>query len=179
MSTGYTHSPYTGNGGRPRQYDIQPWRKWAYYGGGVLQVVGLLAFLAVFLTMFLGLGSLGSHPGQISSQVQRGFTLFPVAFIGILVSVAGKSLQSLGRKGLAGAGVILSPQGEARDAEPWNRSQGAQDQQRLEEVPGLAGLGTDLGARAGAAPQIRVRCRSCGFLETEDATFCSGCGARM
>ncbi|WP_366180670.1 hypothetical protein ABXS69_00405 [Actinomyces timonensis] len=60
-----------------------------------------------------------------------------------------------------------------RDAEPWSRAQGAKDQQRLEEVPALGGLG------GGAEPQIRVRCRSCGYLETEDATFCSGCGARM
>ncbi|WP_366180674.1 hypothetical protein ABXS69_00430 [Actinomyces timonensis] len=28
-----TDSPYNDNGGHPRRYDIDPWRKWAYYGG--------------------------------------------------------------------------------------------------------------------------------------------------
>ena len=38
MSADYSQSPYNDNGGRPRQYDVEPWRKWAYYGGGALQV---------------------------------------------------------------------------------------------------------------------------------------------
>ena len=177
MSTGYPHSPYDDNGGRPRQYDVEPWRKWAYYGGAALQVLGVLAFLSVFLTIAMGFGLMSNSPGAIAGHVQRGFTMFPLAVVGILVISGGKMLQNVGRKGLAGSGVLLSPQGEARDAEPWNRSKGAQDQQRLEEVPALSGLGADRGA--GAQPLIRVRCRECGFLETEDATFCSGCGARM
>lgn len=177
MSTDYSQSPYNDNGGRPRQYDVEPWRKWAYYGGGALQVLGVLAFLSVFVTIFMSFGFMGHHPGAISAHVQRGFMVFPVAIVGILVANGGKMLQRVGRKGLAGSGVILSPQGEARDAEPWNRSKGAQDQHRLEEVPALAGLGADRGSAA--EPQIRVRCRACGYLETEDAVFCSGCGARM
>ncbi|WP_194948942.1 zinc ribbon domain-containing protein [Actinomyces trachealis] len=177
MSTDYSQSPYSNNGGQPRQYDVEPWRKWAYYGGGALQVVGVLAFLSVFVMMFMGFGFMGHDPEGISTHVQRGFMMFPIAIVGVLVANGGKMLQRVGRKGLAGAGVILSPQGEVRDAEPWNRSKGAQDQHRLEEVPALAGLG--VGRGAGAEPQIRVRCRACGFLETEDAAFCSGCGARM
>lgn len=137
----------------------------------------MLAFIAVFLTIIVSFSSMGTHPGAISAHVQRGFMVFPVAIVGILIANGGKMLQRVGRKGLAGSGVILSPQGEVRDAEPWNRSKGAQDQHRLEEVPALAGLGADRGAAA--EPQIRVRCRACGYLETEDATFCSGCGARM
>ena len=74
------------------------------------------------------------------------------------------------------SGVVLSPEWEVRDAEPWQRSKGARMQDTLEEVPLLR----DAVARGGGAePQIRVRCPSCGYLETEDASFCSGCGASM
>jgi len=55
-------------------------------------------------------------------------------------------------------------------------SKGAQMQDALEEVPMIR----DAMARGGGAePQIRVRCTKCGYLETEDARFCSGCGAPM
>ncbi|MGK2349041.1 zinc ribbon domain-containing protein [Actinomyces sp. W5033] len=176
MSSNHPPSPYADNGGRPRQYDVEPWRKWAYYGGGALQVLGVLAFLSVFFTIALSFGFMGHNPAMISAHVQRGFIMFPVAIVGIFMINGGKMLRDVGRKGLAGSGIILSPQGEARDAEAWNRSKGAQDQHRLEEVPALSGLGA---ARGDAEPQIRVRCRACGYLETEDAAFCSGCGARM
>ena len=69
MSADYSQSPYNDNGGRPRQYDVEPWRKWAYYGGGALQVLGVLAFIAVFLTMFMSFGFIGHHPGAISAHV--------------------------------------------------------------------------------------------------------------
>ncbi|WP_159814497.1 zinc ribbon domain-containing protein [Actinomyces sp. zg328] len=177
MSTNDPQSPYRDNGGRPRQYDVEPWRKWAYYGGIALQAVGLLAFLSVFAFFFTSFSSIAGNPDAIGTRVGRMFTVFPLAFVGLLLAICGQTLRKIGRKGLAGSGVILSPQAEVRDAEPWNRAKGAQDQQRLEEVPALGGLGAGRGV--GAEPQIRVRCRACGYLETEDATFCSGCGARM
>lgn len=42
-----------------------------------------------------------------------------------------------------------------------------------------AGLREGLGGPLGSSPTIRVRCRTCGFLESEDARFCSGCRAEM
>ncbi|QPL05417.1 MULTISPECIES: zinc ribbon domain-containing protein [Actinomyces] len=173
MSTNDSQSPYSNNGGRQRQYDVEPWRKWAYYGGIALQVVGFIAFASVFLTFFTSFNSTFGNPDAFDTHFDRTLKVFPLAFVGILLMIGGQMLQKIGRKGLAGSGVILSPQGEVRDAEPWSRAQGAKDQQRLEEVPALGRLG------AGAESQIRVRCRSCGYLETEDATFCSSCGARM
>lgn len=34
---------------------------------------------------------------------------------------------------------------------------------------------------AGAAPrpEVRVKCRNCGYLDTEDATYCSKCGSAL
>lgn len=115
------HSPYAADGGRAAQYDVQAWRKAAYYGGGVLMAVGFIMFFSViaeFLLVF-------SHPSNAGSRI---FGVFPFAFFGVFIIGAGSWLRGLGRRGLAGSGVLLSPTGEARDAEPWNRSQGAQDQ---------------------------------------------------
>ena len=35
------------------------------------------------------------------------------------------------------------------------------------------------GMSIGGKEVIRVKCRNCGFLETEDAEFCSKCGQAM
>jgi len=175
-------SPYTNNGGRPRSYDVPTWRKVAYYGGAVLQGVGLLMFLSVFFTGFAAFAGIGDVFGSgdhsaVASGIGRVFQFFPVALLGFFVIGAGQWLRRIGKEGLAGSGVVLSPQGEARDAEPWRRSEGAQDQMRLEEIPSLH---TALGGASKSAESptqvIRLRCRSCGYLETEDATFCSQCG---
>ncbi|WP_219109172.1 zinc ribbon domain-containing protein [Actinomyces sp. 594] len=181
----YQHSPYASNGDRPRRYDVPTWRKAAYYGGAFLQGLGLLMFFSVFIAgfgAFAGIGDVfgsGDHTA-IGSGIGRVFQFFPVAFLGVLVISAGQWLRRVGRQGLAGAGVVLSPQGEARDAEPWKRSEGAQDQMRLEEFPALqAALEGASKPAESPAQVVRLRCRSCGYLETEDATFCSQCGQRI
>ncbi|SDN25343.1 hypothetical protein SAMN05216355_101427 [Actinomyces ruminicola] len=184
-STPAQQSPYTNNGGRPRSYDVPTWRKVAYYGGAVLQGIGLLMFLSVFVAVFAAFAGIGDVFGSgdhtaIGSGIGRAFRFFPVAFFGFFVISAGQWLRRVGRQGLAGSGVVLSPQGEARDAEPWRRSEGAQDQMRLEEIPTLqAALGGAPGPTGSPAEVVKLRCRSCGYLETEDAAFCSQCGQRI
>ncbi|RAX19391.1 MULTISPECIES: zinc ribbon domain-containing protein [Actinomyces] len=168
-------SPYTNNGGRPRSYDVPTWRKVAYYGGAVLQGVGLVMFFSVFFIGFSAFSGIGtSDTGQ---DIGRMFRSFPVSLVGFILIGIGQWIRRVGKEGLAGSGVVLSPQGEARDAEPWKRSEGAQDQMRLEEVPTLqTALGGSSKPAGAPAEVVRLRCRSCGYLETEDATFCSQCG---
>ena len=167
-------SPYERD--QERRYDVQTWRKAAYYGGAVVIVLGFILFFVPFVSTFSFFGSMRFDRAAPGDGFFGAFRTFPLAFVGVLLIMAGQGLRSLGRKGLAGSGVVLSPQGEARDAEPWQRSKGAQMQDALEEVPMIR----DAMARGGGAePQIRVRCTKCGYLETEDARFCSGCGAPM
>ena len=167
-------SPYERD--QERRYDVQTWRKAAYYGGAVVIVLGFILFFVPFVSTFSFFGSMRFGRAAPGDGFFGAFRTFPLAFVGVLLIMAGQGLRSLGRKGLAGSGVVLSPQGEARDAEPWQRSKGAQMQDALEEVPMIR----DAMARGGGAePQIRVRCTKCGYLETEDAKFCSGCGTPM
>lgn len=51
----------------------------------------------------------------------------------------------------------------------------------VEYGAGRAGRGFGAGLKqAGAlAGVVKVRCRGCGFLDSEDARFCSGCGQAM
>ena len=42
---------------------------------------------------------------------------------------------------------------------------------------GMKGSGIGLGSSEREV--IRIKCRNCGYLETEDADFCSKCGQRM
>ncbi|PHP53690.1 hypothetical protein [Actinomyces ruminis] len=170
-------SPYTDNGGRQRSYDVPTWRKVAYYGGAVLQGVGLLLFFSVFVVGFTGFSAFGAS--DTGESIGRVFQFFPLSFVGFILIGIGQWIRRVGKEGLAGSGVVLSPQGEARDAEPWKRSEGAQDQMRLEEVPTLQTALGGSAKTASPAEVVRLRCRSCGYLETEDATFCSQCGQRI
>ncbi|QWW19214.1 zinc ribbon domain-containing protein [Schaalia sp. 19OD2882] len=176
--TPHPSSPYERND--PRRYDVEPWRKVAYYGGAVIQAVGVLMFLSVFVSFFGFFHALQSaatsHGFFPEDGIRTPFTMFPLAFIGILLISLGQWVRGVGKKGLAGSGIILSPQGEARDAEPWKRSEGAQEQDKLEEMPIIRDMAAHMGA---AQPQIRVRCPRCSYLETEDARFCSSCGSPM
>ncbi|RRC95595.1 zinc ribbon domain-containing protein [Schaalia canis] len=171
---GQTSSPYEANA--PKQYDVQPWRKVVYYLGGAMVILGVVLFASVFFTFstvfFRGpnLGAANDLLGGI------GFGSFPLSFAGIFLVGLGRILQSVGRQGLAGSGIILSPQQEVDDAEPWNRAEGAQKQDQLEETP----LMRDALTRMGTSQEIiKVRCRNCGELDSEDARYCSTCGQPM
>lgn len=87
-------------------------------------VVSIIGFLMFFYVLFGFFQIISGGPGGLSTGVPSGFRIFPLAFSGILLAAAGGQLRRIGRKGLAGAGVVLSPQGEATDAEPWGRSDG-------------------------------------------------------
>lgn len=140
--------------------------------GAALTLPGFVLFFVPFLSVFSFCDGLSSGAGGSG----LAFRDFPLAFVGFFLILAGQGLRAVGRQGLAGSGVVLSPEGKARDAEPWRRSRGAQMQDALEEMP-IVRDAVALGAAG--QPQIRVRCTACGYLETEDARFCSGCGASM
>lgn len=140
--------------------------------GAALTLPGFVLFFVPFLSVFSFCDGLSSGAGGS----RLAFRDFPLAFVGFFLILAGQGLRAVGRQGLAGSGVVLSPEGKARDAEPWRRSRGAQMQDALEEMP-IVRDAVALGAAG--QPQIRVRCTARGYLETEDARFCSGCGASM
>ena len=140
---GQTSSPYEANA--PKQYDVQPWRKVVYYLGGAMVILGVVLFASVFSLSAQSFS--GAHLGAANDLLGGiGFGSFPLSFAGIFLVGLGRILQSVGRQGLAGSGIILSPQQEVDDAEPWNRAEGAQKQDRLEETPLMRDALTRMGA---------------------------------
>lgn len=167
-------SPYEVNASK--RYDVQPWRKVVYYLGGAMVILGFVLFASVFFS-FSTVFFRSPNPAAMNNLLGgMSFGSFPLSFVGIFLVGLGRFLQSIGRQGLAGAGIILSPQKEVDDAEPWNRAEGAQKQDQLEETPLMRDALSSLGGRQDI---IKVRCRNCGELDSEDARFCSACGQSM
>lgn len=139
MSTDYSQSPYNDNGGRQRQYDVEPWRKWAYYGGIALQVVGFLAFVSVFVVFFTSFHSVAGNHSAFDTHFNRTVNAFPFAFVGILLMIGGQTLQKIGRKGLAGSGVILSPRERCATLSPGAARREPRTSSGLRRCPHWAG----------------------------------------
>jgi hypothetical protein len=52
----------------------------------------------------------------------------------MLIIVAGSVMMSIGKRGLAGAGVILDPEAARSDVEPWSRMAGGMVKDALDEA---------------------------------------------
>ena len=96
-------------------------------------------------------------------------------FIGFIMFASGAVMLSVGRKGLAGSGIILSPEGERKDLEPWNRSKGRQMQDMLEETQ----LDEMLQNSNTQKIVVKVRCSECNHLNDEEDKYCGECGTKM
>jgi hypothetical protein len=144
-------------------------RKFLYYGGMAVSVLGLLIFLSLFVFFPNPLDGPGGFGNSMTSFAGRGI-------VGMVLMIAGQALQRAGKHGLAGAGIVLDPQQARKDVEPWSRMTGGIVNDALEEVD-LAKL-TGQGANSGS-PLVKVRCRKCEALNDEAAKFCDQCGAEI
>lgn len=153
---------------------ISPERKLLYYGGMGCIGVGFLLFLSTFVSHLANFGDFTDFENRTRSM---GFR----AFGGMLLMMIGGGMMTVGRAGLAGAGVVLDPQKARKDLEPWNRAAGGMASDALDEVDLAKKLARKLDepAAAAAGPVVKVRCRGCAALNDEHAKFCNQCGAAM
>lgn len=143
------------------QRKLSPDREILYYAGTVLAVIGVLLFLSVFVTGCMNFGNFDHFEERARGEMAR-------AIGGMVLTVIGQGMRSLGVAGLAGSGVVLDPQKARKDLEPWNRAAGGMLADALDEA-GLA-------KKADAPPVVKVRCRGCSALNDEHAKFCNQCG---
>jgi hypothetical protein len=148
----------------PPQRDIPEDRKTAFYAGSLISGIGLLLFLSNFLIFAIHFGDFNVGPDFGKGLVFRGFG-------GMLLIVIGQVIRSIGARGLAGSGVILDPQKERKDLEPWSRMAGGMVNDALSEVDAL-------GKPAEPAP-VKIRCQKCRALNDEAAKFCNQCGGPL
>lgn len=124
--------------------------------GGILLAVGVILFGMPFIAVPMAMGS-GSFDGVASS--------FAFAFPGIILIAIGGMMLKFG---------LLKPVAEIVATETG----GAVEHSSAATGRGLA-RGLREGGLAVGGPQVKVRCRSCGGLDSEDARFCSSCGKGM
>ena len=187
MPSGDAGSRGPGSGGKTRRTDVSPQRKALYQVGLVLAAIGVCSFLGGFVFAFCSIGcerrdSRDPFAIAMREPFDTAKVTFPMCGIGMLLSITGSVLMSVGARGVAGSGMTLDPERARRDLEPLNRMAGGMAKDMLDEAGiDLSGLGAKAapGAAPPPAPEIKIRCRGCGGLNDEDAKFCKSCGAPL
>jgi hypothetical protein len=144
--------------------NLSPERKAAYYVGMAMTVIGFLTFASVFVTGAMHFGDFSNFENDARSSMFR-------AIIGMGLCIGGGIVMSIGSRGAYGSGILIDPEKQRRDVEPWNRMQGGMVDDALSEVKMLdkfAGGGT----ATAPTTQVKVRCRKCAALNDETDKFC-------
>src|SRR5881628_2763890 len=124
--------------------------------GVALMGIGLVLFFLSFVPILLAFNSFMQDPfGSAGSMFGSFFVSFLIGAIGIIT-----------------LGLVRPVTGYvATEAAPAIQTAATAFAAGIREA--------GFGASGVAGSLIRVKCRNCGYLETEDAEFCSKCGQRM
>jgi hypothetical protein len=112
------------------------------------------------LTIVLVVLGLGLFLYGAVALMQGSFAVFPLALVGVILFGAG---------GMLGRLAFLRPVSELVATET---------ESAVEHTASTVGRGLRSSWDA-PAKEIRIRCRTCGFLASEDATYCSKCGKKV
>lgn len=138
-------------------------RKTTYYVGMAMMILGFLLFMSTFLTF----ATMFTDP---FSQSVGSFIRRPV--IGMLLMIFGAIVMSVGAKGAAGSGIILDPEQAREDLKPFNEAKGGM----INDVVSNIDVIDQFTNPRTTTEVIRIKCRSCGALNEEDAKYCKNCG---
>jgi hypothetical protein len=147
------------------QRQISPDRKAMFYIGHGISLIGMLLFLSNF---FIVASDFGSMP-QNGAGFAQGLIFRAIG--GMALIAIGQVIANVGKRGLAGAGLIPDAEQQRKDLEPWSRSTGGMINDALSEVQSFHPVAP--------APEIRVRCPHCKALNEETAKFCDQCGGKL
>ncbi|MDF2941761.1 MAG: hypothetical protein K0S01_619 [Herbinix sp.] len=142
-------------------------RKVTYYIGAGMMVLGFILFISVFFSV----ASMMSSP---SLDVGR-FPSFSNAIFGMILIVAGGVVMNIGARGAAGSGLILDPDRAREDLKPFNEAKGGMINDVISNIDVVDKI---VNVRE-EKEIIKIKCRSCGSLNDEDAKFCKGCGKEL
>lgn len=138
-------------------------RKVTYYIGVGLIILGFILFISVFF--------------QTACLISDPFTAikppsFSNALIGFILIFIGNIVSKIGAKGAAGSGMILDPDQAREDLKPYNEAKG----QMLNDMISNIDAVNNLTKSTENKEIIKIKCRTCGTLNEEDAKFCKSCG---
>jgi hypothetical protein len=140
-------------------------RKATYYIGMGIMILGLVLFFSVFISVFMMM----SNPSS--------FHIPPIGngFIGFILGAIGNIVMRIGAKGAAGSGLLLDPEQAREDLKPFNEAKGGMINDMINQIDVV----DDIIKTSHDKEIIKIKCRSCGALNDEDAKFCKGCGASL
>lgn len=141
-------------------------RKVTYYIGMGMAILGFILFISVF---FYGISAM-DDPFMATKTPP-----FENAVIGMILIIIGFVVMSIGARGAAGSGVILDPEKAREDLKPFNEATGGMINDVISNIDALDNV-----LKPNVEKQvIKIKCRSCGSLNDEDARFCKGCGKEL
>lgn len=141
-------------------------RKVTYYIGIGLMILGFILFISVFFQF----ASFSNDPFNMSNEPS-----FMGPIIGFILMLIGGIVSNIGAKGAAGSGIILDPDKAREDLKPFNEAKG----QMLNDVISNIDAVNNITKPAECKELIKIKCRSCGTLNEEDAKFCKRCGEEL
>jgi hypothetical protein len=152
------------NGGADSMAKLKSSRKVTYYVGLGIMIVGIILFLSTFL--YFPTGLMGNF------HMEERIPPFANSVIGIILIAVGGLVKEIGAKGTAGSGLLLNPDKAREDLKPFNEAKGGM----INDVIRNIDLVDDIAKSNQKQEVIKIKCRSCGSLNDEDAKFCKSCG---
>lgn len=146
---------------------ISKQRKAAYYIGIGMMVLGFILFISVFFSA----ASSMNNPFEINNNPPP----FLNAVLGMVLMIAGTIVMGIGARGTAGSGLLLDPDKAREDLKPFNEAKGGMINDVLSNIDAVNKITNPRGEKE----VIKIKCRSCGALNDEDAKFCKGCGEKL
>ncbi len=141
-------------------------RKVTYYIGIGIMIIGFLLFISVFFDTARFMKDPFTY-GRRSS--------FTSPVIGMIIMMAGTLIMNIGAKGAAGSGLLLDPEKAKEDLKPFNEAKG----KMINDVVSNIDIIDNIGKFHEEKEVIKIKCRSCGSLNDEDAKFCKSCGKEV
>lgn len=136
--------------------EIPFWRKFMFYGGKIVYILGIVLFFSTFFAMYSG----------------KFTPLRPV--IAMCLIFSGNVAANVGKKGLAGSGVTLNPKKAREDLKPFSKAGGGMFKDAMDEYKKESGKEKNSDNFV-----VKVRCKNCGTLNDEESKFCKNCGERL
>lgn len=141
--------------------------------GGILLAVGIVLII-IGLVLFIGFGIFAGPPTSEGSLMKG----FGTAALGMIASFAGFVMVGIGAMLLYLSFLGTVAKFYADETQPAVRTMG---EGAGEGVATGIRKGGGIGERSGRKRKdvVKVKCRGCGYLDTEDATYCSKCGEKL
>lgn len=161
-------------------------RKITYYIGMGMMILGFILFISVFFSVFSFMGEPSLSGSVMMDPYMDGSSApsFANSIIGMILMIAGAIVMNIGKRGAAGSGIILDPEKQREDLKPFNEAKGEMINDVISNIDVINNFAKSNDHKESQGLQgqkeiIKIKCRSCGSLNDEDAKFCKECGGLL